>query len=599
MPGHTGYYSDLSEFVNTDQILAQVELYRDQTLEYKTDAEAAATEADVSEAAAIANANAAGASASAASTSALTSAGSAIDSAASASASEASRIASGVSAVNAGASETNAAASAAAAAASAAGVSLPSAAGNALNMLRQNSGATGLEYRTPTQVRSDLSLANSATIAAATAATASTLVQRGAAGEVTSAALTATTIGGTTITASVGLVGPGSGITALNMANASSGTLAVTRGGTGTTTSSGTGSVVLTASPTLTGTPLAPTATQGTNTTQLATTAFVKTAIDIGGVPLGYGAWGSRTNPFLGHALDDGQELSRATYPEMAAALDAGLLPTVSEATWQANPSQRACFVALSSTGNFRMRDLNGKSSGSLGALFKRGDGVGSAGTPGLIQGHAIQEHTHSLTAGTTLQQYNLAGGQGGGGSFTAAAATNLAGPSNFGTSTVQVATETRPLNATGAWQTRIYGTVQNVGSANAAQLATDYATLSTRVTNLPFTKEYTSSAQTITLGGTLSLAHGLAAQPKLIKISATCLTGESGYSTGDVLEIAHWGDYGGTAAGYGLSAKSNSTTVSVKIANTAFAIVLAYGTGSGGQLLTAANWTLTVRAYA
>lgn len=35
-----------------------------------------------------------------------------------------------------------------------------------------------------------------------------------------------------------------------------------------------------TASPTLTGTPLAPTATAGTNTTQIATTAFVKTAID-------------------------------------------------------------------------------------------------------------------------------------------------------------------------------------------------------------------------------------------------------------------------------------------------------------------------------
>ena len=50
------------------------------------------------------------------------------------------------------------------------------------------------------------------------------------------------------------LTGAGSGITALNMANAGSGTLAVARGGTGTTTSTGTGSVVLSAAPTLTGT---------------------------------------------------------------------------------------------------------------------------------------------------------------------------------------------------------------------------------------------------------------------------------------------------------------------------------------------------------
>jgi len=52
--------------------------------------------------------------------------------------------------------------------------------------------------------------------------------------------------------------------------------LAVAQGGTGSTTAStGTGGVVLAVSPTFTGTPLAPTAAPGTNTTQIATTAFV------------------------------------------------------------------------------------------------------------------------------------------------------------------------------------------------------------------------------------------------------------------------------------------------------------------------------------
>ena len=54
------------------------------------------------------------------------------------------------------------------------------------------------------------------------------------------------------------------------------GTLPVANGGTGVTASTGTTSVVLSASPTLTGTPLAPTASTSTNTTQLATTAFVQ-----------------------------------------------------------------------------------------------------------------------------------------------------------------------------------------------------------------------------------------------------------------------------------------------------------------------------------
>jgi hypothetical protein len=52
--------------------------------------------------------------------------------------------------------------------------------------------------------------------------------------------------------------------------------LPVASGGTGSTSAAtGTGGVVLAASPTLTGTPLAPTAAPGTNTTQIATTAFV------------------------------------------------------------------------------------------------------------------------------------------------------------------------------------------------------------------------------------------------------------------------------------------------------------------------------------
>ena len=55
--------------------------------------------------------------------------------------------------------------------------------------------------------------------------------------------------------------------------------LPVTSGGTGVTTSTGTGNSVLSASPTLTGTPLAPTASPGTNTTQIATTAFVTTGL--------------------------------------------------------------------------------------------------------------------------------------------------------------------------------------------------------------------------------------------------------------------------------------------------------------------------------
>ncbi len=68
-------------------------------------------------------------------------------------------------------------------------------------------------------------------------------------------------------------------VTGLPIDGGTTGTLPVARGGTGVTTSTGTGSTVLSASPTFTGTPAAPTASSGTNTTQLATTAFVQAAL--------------------------------------------------------------------------------------------------------------------------------------------------------------------------------------------------------------------------------------------------------------------------------------------------------------------------------
>lgn len=60
-------------------------------------------------------------------------------------------------------------------------------------------------------------------------------------------------------------------------------------GGLPTGASTGTGNVVFSASPTLTGVPVAPTANAGANTTQIATTAFVNTSISSATTALGLG----------------------------------------------------------------------------------------------------------------------------------------------------------------------------------------------------------------------------------------------------------------------------------------------------------------------
>jgi hypothetical protein len=84
------------------------------------------------------------------------------------------------------------------------------------------------------------------------------------------------------VTGTLPIANGGTGTTSTTFVNAATnvtGTLPVANGGTGVTTSTGTGSTVLSASPTFTGTPLSTTAAVNTNTTQIATTAFVQTQI--------------------------------------------------------------------------------------------------------------------------------------------------------------------------------------------------------------------------------------------------------------------------------------------------------------------------------
>jgi hypothetical protein len=91
----------------------------------------------------------------------------------------------------------------------------------------------------------------------------------------------------------------GTGTTSTTFANLTTnvtGTLPVANGGTGVTTSTGTGSVVLSASPTFTGTPLSTTAALNTNTTQIATTAFVQS--QIGAIAAGVSSFSAGTTGF-------------------------------------------------------------------------------------------------------------------------------------------------------------------------------------------------------------------------------------------------------------------------------------------------------------
>lgn len=142
--------------------------------------------------------------------------------------------------------------------------------GKTLNFVRVNAGETALEYQTPTQVRTDIG-----------------------AGTGNGDALTSGTLAQFASTTSAQLRGVLSDETGTGAAVfADSPTLSGTPVSTTATTGTNTTQIATTAfvqqenalkanldSPTFTGTPAAPTATGGTNTTQVATTAFVQQEI--------------------------------------------------------------------------------------------------------------------------------------------------------------------------------------------------------------------------------------------------------------------------------------------------------------------------------
>ncbi|CUJ82153.1 Uncharacterised protein [Achromobacter sp. 2789STDY5608615] len=201
-------------------------------------------------------------------------------------------------------------------------------------------------------------------------------------------------------------------------------------------------------------------------------------------VPVGSVAWWPlRTSIPAGSIPADGQTVSRATFPDLAAMVTGGKVPVVAEADWIADPLKRGAYTLGDGSTTIRMPDLNGQASGSLGALFLRGDGSQSSGSNGLIQRDAMQRmvgefgssadtgFVNPTRSGVLTRGIDVPFSLG----YVTGTGSRLAFDSSLGART---AAETRPSNVSGVWTIQAFGAVTNPGSADAAQLASDYAAL-------------------------------------------------------------------------------------------------------------------------
>ena len=303
--------------------------------------------------------------------------------------------------------------------------------------------------------------------------------------------------------------------------------------------------------------------------------------------------WPQRSAIPAGYVAADGQTLSRATYPEAWDGILASGVPVVAEATWVSTPAERGKFTVGDGSTTFRLPDYNGKYSGSLGALFLRGDGTLSAGTAGAIQTDAFQGHQHSGSM-------SFGGASKLGASAAYVQVSNTGDPVSDGTNgTPRTATETRPLNVTGCWVIKLFGAVVNVGSADAAQLASDYANLASRTTTLESKQAqvHVSSAITGVSGGLVTVTHNLGVIPDTFVGELTCTVSEAGFSIGDSIIVALFMDNVSTAVLYGVQVQERTTTTYQVRTGIKWAAMISNKSSATGFAPTLPNWTLKITA--
>lgn len=188
--------------------------------------------------------------------------------------------------------------------------------------------------------------------------------------------------------------------------------------------------------------------------------------------------WPDRRSIPKGFGPGDGQALQRSLYPDLTKMANGNMLPLATDANWLAAPTERGKYTLGDGATTIRVPDYNGKFAGSIGAPFFRGDGALSAGVAGAIRPWEVGPHTHPITVttmstGATVGMGNRRVSTTNG--LDDGAATNAPIGANPGA-------ENRPVDVTGCWIIKLFGTVSNEGAADAAALATVYAALVGRV---------------------------------------------------------------------------------------------------------------------
>ncbi|MCA3247394.1 MAG: hypothetical protein ING29_13055 [Azospirillum sp.] len=252
-------------------------------------------------------------------------------------------------------------------------------------------------------------------------------------------------------------------------------------------------------------------------------------------------------------------------------------------------PIQVVIGAPLNSTAFTNTVGTNEMQDAAVTARKESDDAWSSVASAATVDLGAVNSRNALITGTTTITSFGNTGGEGrvirvrfSGALTLTHNATSLILPSGANITTAAGDTaEFVKESGTGNWRCTDYQRAS--GQAVVAPVAI-------------FSAAYTSSDQTITSAGLLTLAHSLGGAPTLVFCQVVCATAEHNYSIGDVV---FWYSAQSNASGsFGAAVLADATNVSVRFGAAASPFALPDKTTGIVQPLTNANWRLRVRAW-
>lgn len=132
--------------------------------------------------------------------------------------------------------------------------------------------------------------------------------------------------------------------------------------------------------------------------------------------------------------------------------------------------------------------------------------------------------------------------------------------------------------------------------SVTTAKIADANVTPAKLSFTVQFTEAFTSTEQTITAAGALTLAHSLSSAPSLIQCRLICKTADQNYSVNDELIISSSGD--DSSASRGLSIVPDATNINIRFGSAANSFSILNKTTGAITAIINSRWKLIVKAW-